>query len=48
MSLAVASLVSDNFSSEENTWPVVTQFHLEPPGFGGKKVCSNRPSPKVI
>ena len=33
------STISINFSSE-TTGPIVTKFHMKPPGLGGTKRCS--------
>ena len=32
-----------NIFSSENTWPIETKFHMEPPWDGGTKICSNGP-----
>ena len=32
-----------NFFSLETDWPIEAKFHLEPPGNGGTKFCSNDP-----
>ena len=36
------STISNVFSSE-TTGPTVTEFHMQPPGVGGTKSCSNDP-----
>ena len=36
------STISNDFSSE-TTGPIVTKFHMWPPGVGGTKSCSNGP-----